>query len=41
MCAFVDLSLRLRLEQRGEGGPKRGGEKKGGLIKERRGEEES
>ena len=35
MCAFVDL----RMERRGKGGPKRGGEKKGDLRKERRGEE--
>ena len=36
ICAFMDL----RMEKRGKGGPKRGGEKKGDLIKERRGEEE-
>ena len=36
MCAFMDL----RMEKRGKGGPKRGGQRKGDLKKERRIEEE-
>ena len=36
MCAFVDF----RMEKRGKGGPKRGGQRKGDPRKERRIEEE-